>query len=488
MADGSQDLPSTVLDCGPGERAGRRGWRWAFVYLLPIVLGGMCAWGVVGGVGGVRLEIHSEPAGADVFLDGRWQGTTPLTLGCVERGRHHLRLTKTGCLNYVEALYVRRNSRRAATLEALPTFKLEIKTAPPGAGVHVQGRPVGKTPLVVGGLERGALLVTLDKDGYEPISETVTIEASDATLARELVSKSEAYFVGMIETSPEDVNNYTELAHHYMVKARYEDAIETLGKGLDVVAKGNAVPTDDRASGPSRFYQELHKIYRGDYEYGDQKVVTRMREEVQKLLTEAIERHPECAGNYTTLAKLYGRGQNRQRMVQILREAAAKRPDNVGVQIVLGNALLQARRYSDAAMALDRVIEKQPDNVAARESLATALNSLHRRDEARKHLEVAAKLVQDDGVKLRLLNRIAQSAVRSRDYCRAVEAWEQAIVLTPEVEKACNMRIRVAYYCRRLKDYDRAKEMYEAVTAQTERTGTRRMAERGLERLRQERK
>lgn len=488
MAEGSQNLSPNVSDRGQAERVGGRRWRWAFVYLLPIALGGSGAWVLVGGVRDVTLWIDSEPAGAEVYLDGQWRGTAPLDLDRVERGRHHLRLTKNGHLSYIEALHVSRSCRHVAKLKALPTFRLEIKTDPPGAGVQLHGRPVGKTPLVVDGLEPGALLVTIDKDGYEPVSQTVTISGGDAFVSRELVSKSEAYFIGMIAANPGDINSYTELAHHYMVKGQYRGAIEILSKGLDVVAKVSPGLSEGRAAGSSRFYQELHKIHRGDYEYGDQKAVTQMKEEMEKLLTQAIERHPECAGNYTTLVKLYGRGKNREKMVEFLREVAAKMPDSVGVQIVLGKALLQARRYSDAAVALERVVKEQPDNVAARESLASAFSSLHRRVEALEHLEVAAKLTQDEPTKLRLLNRIALFAVRTRDYRKAVEAWQQAIPLTPEVETACNMRIRVAYYCRRLKEYEQAKGMYEAVIAHTKRTGTRRMAERGLERLKHERR
>ena len=486
MAEGPQDLPPITAGRSQAERADAR--RWVFVYLLPMVLGGVGAWTLVGGVGEVALEIESEPTGADVFLNGRWRGTTPLSLDRVGRGRHHLRLVKNGFLSCAESLRVRRRGRHVAKLEALPTFRLEIKTEPPGAAVQVQGRPVGETPLVVDGLDRGALLVTIDKEGYEPVSEIVTIDGDDV-VSRALVSKSEAYFEGMIEACPDDINNYTELAHHYMVKGQYEDALKILNKGLDVIAKSGAEATTTRANGPGRFYQELHKIYRGDYEYGDQKTVTRMKEEMVKLLTQAVQRHPGCAGHYTTLAKLFGRGGNREKMVQILREAAAKKPGSVGVQIVLGNALLEARRFSDAAAALERAVEKEPENGAARESLAKALISLHRQDEALKHLEAAAKLTQDHAPKVRLFNMLAQSAVRSRDYHRAVAAWQKAIAFTPEAEaeKACNLRIRVAYYCRRLKDYDQAEAMYQAVIDETKRTGTRRMAERGLERLKRER-
>ena len=118
MVEGSQDLPHPTT----GRPFGRR-WRWVGVYFLPIALGSGGAWMLVGGAGEARVEIESRPISADVFLNGRWRGTTPLTLERVAHGRHHLRLAKAGYLHFAEALYVKRHTRRVATQKALPTLK-----------------------------------------------------------------------------------------------------------------------------------------------------------------------------------------------------------------------------------------------------------------------------------------------------------------------------------------------------------------------------
>lgn len=55
-----------------------------------------------------ELEVYSNPPYARVFLDGRFQGTTPLTLPAVNPGTHYLRLEKLGHQSFGSTVKVAR--------------------------------------------------------------------------------------------------------------------------------------------------------------------------------------------------------------------------------------------------------------------------------------------------------------------------------------------------------------------------------------------
>jgi hypothetical protein len=42
------------------------------------------------------LVVHSDPAGATVYVDGRFAGQTPLTLATIAAGEHRVQLARAG--------------------------------------------------------------------------------------------------------------------------------------------------------------------------------------------------------------------------------------------------------------------------------------------------------------------------------------------------------------------------------------------------------
>jgi serine/threonine protein kinase len=124
------------------------------------------------------VAIESEPPGAEVYINNRRSGTTPLDLDGLPANRHNaVRVVKegyepwTGGFNAVPG----KTDRVFATLKKA-AFAVQVNSQPPGARVYIDGQDTGKTtPASVEGLEPGrAHSVKVELDGYARYEGTFT--------------------------------------------------------------------------------------------------------------------------------------------------------------------------------------------------------------------------------------------------------------------------------------------------------------------------
>ncbi|MFB3854019.1 MAG: PEGA domain-containing protein [Vicinamibacterales bacterium] len=127
---------------------------------------------------GGRLTIASEPSGAEVSMDGKPAGRTPLTLD-VRAGRHVVELS-VGTRRRTVTLSVESGSSVSHFIElpqALPEAgSLRVTTEPPGAEVRLDGERRGVAPLVLRGLAPGPHEIVVSR-GNRIIRQTVAIES-----------------------------------------------------------------------------------------------------------------------------------------------------------------------------------------------------------------------------------------------------------------------------------------------------------------------
>ncbi len=117
------------------------------------------------------LEVVSQPT-AQVWLDGRPVGHTPLRLPAVAAGEHLLEVRAFGA-----SKRLRLQVRPAATLTVRFTLvggALNVVSRP-WAEVWVDGRPVGHSPLVLEGLTVGPVTVTVRRPGYREQTRLVIL-------------------------------------------------------------------------------------------------------------------------------------------------------------------------------------------------------------------------------------------------------------------------------------------------------------------------
>jgi formylglycine-generating enzyme required for sulfatase activity len=139
-----------------------------------------------------RLAVEtSGVAGAEVALDGRRMGTTPLAAFEAEAGEHEIRVRAQGYEDYDTRVAVEgrdKEQRLAVSLVPLPPpptgpapppppAVLVLQSEPSGARVSVDGGPRGETPLEVR-LEPGrAHALRLGRAGYDDAELTIRLRA-----------------------------------------------------------------------------------------------------------------------------------------------------------------------------------------------------------------------------------------------------------------------------------------------------------------------
>lgn len=116
--------------------------------------------------GGLRIE--TDPPGAQVSIDGQDAGHSPVALSRVRPGVHMVRVSREGYAPAGLTLEVRLGEPLLPlrfVMEPLAA-KLRVRSDPADALVHVDGKPVGTTPLDSLNLAPGRHEVRLERRGY----------------------------------------------------------------------------------------------------------------------------------------------------------------------------------------------------------------------------------------------------------------------------------------------------------------------------------
>jgi hypothetical protein len=133
------------------------------------------------------LLIRSTPADAEVFVNGRASGKTPLTLRDIDLGSYTIRVVRDGYANEERTLQLSTSRPSAsATFDLRPAAvgtagQLNVQSRPAGARVFVNDRLVGSTPLAAASVPAGSATVRLELDGYRPWVTTVRIGGGEQT-------------------------------------------------------------------------------------------------------------------------------------------------------------------------------------------------------------------------------------------------------------------------------------------------------------------
>jgi hypothetical protein len=179
------------------------------------------------GVGGTAdvvdaasLTVETSPAQANVFVDGKWIGASPVTEAKVAAASKLLRIELAGYRAVVDSLSLEKDKLKELSYDlAELTGDLRIASEPPGASITVDGKKTELvTPAVLGALSANALhRVELSLTGYnvgvrEGIriykDSTITINHSFSKMSGSLSigsqpAEAEAYLDGaLVGTTP----------------------------------------------------------------------------------------------------------------------------------------------------------------------------------------------------------------------------------------------------------------------------------------------
>lgn len=346
------------------------------VWLVVFALGG--ALGYAGGrrflVSGCAVRVESTPP-AGVYLDGIFQGSTPLTVEGLAPGAHAVRLEAAGHHPHQEAVQVPETRQVQAVLEPVPVASLKVTSKPGGAAVYLDAVQQGRTPLTLTGLAPGTCHVELVKTNYFPVTHPVSLVAGEeSTVSVALEHRQVHTYEARIEADAYDITAYNDLGELLYVLGRYEEAASTYVRGL--VAAGASHNFDETARRGIRRIAREPRAKHSDARFRkalDEAVFAALRKgETSRYLIEELRRIPHSAYPQAyrdaleaciarngdngpvllDLAELYRRMGEFERTVELVMQGTAQRPQDFnlglqGLQVLL--SVLEPRRGKDAA-------------------------------------------------------------------------------------------------------------------------------------------
>jgi len=155
------------------------------------------------------LKLLSDPAGAEITINGKVMGVTPLKIINISSGEYRVALHLQGYLlsdstvkitpNETQSLTLPLKSAEARPVEIAPAAvfcTLTVKTTPPGAALSINGEPAGVTPYHNDKLAPGTYKLRMETTGYDPMEGSGTLKAGESrVIEKKMVSLSGALSV-----------------------------------------------------------------------------------------------------------------------------------------------------------------------------------------------------------------------------------------------------------------------------------------------------
>ena len=122
------------------------------------------------------LKVTSNPSGAEVELNGKFTGRTPLELDSLKTGDYQLKISKSGYTAHTEKvkLVVNESLRKSIVLKKYGS--LSVYSKPPESAVFLNGKNLGKTPVKLDTLTVGRYNLKISKAGYVDFSENIQVK------------------------------------------------------------------------------------------------------------------------------------------------------------------------------------------------------------------------------------------------------------------------------------------------------------------------
>ncbi len=157
------------------------------------------------------LVVFSEPSGADVYIDGRYYGRTPITIQRLAVGRKTVTLKMSGYADWSDDILIESGqiSQVSAILKLAGT--LQVSSNPSGARVYLDGRDIGTTPLSNPSIPEGTHNLSVELFGYKPWIGIV-----------EILPRQTTNIFANLEPAPINISELTVNPKVYKVKTLFK--------------------------------------------------------------------------------------------------------------------------------------------------------------------------------------------------------------------------------------------------------------------------
>ena len=389
--------------------------------LLAAVVFAVLTVGVEHGV----LSIESTPPRASAFLDGRFVGTTPLSVSDCPGGTHVLRLVRFGYASAVRELDVRpgKGDVRVSLVE-LPGGLLAIKSTPSGADVAVDGEPRGQTPLTLKDLGTGGHPVRVTLVNYLDWIGFVEIEEGRvASLDISLQSRTEAHFLEAIRLNPKDAGYQAEFAHFNVARGEWQKAEDAIAAGLTLVAK-----EPESAQYMQRMFQEMDKIFQGQFKYEN---VRRGQETVLNATIRAVKACPKYDLYYGMALTYADQLAMTDKARDVVETGILAFPSSQNWAIQAVNRRFVEGNPDRLLVRLDALLKTNPQDFVARYQRIAVLRQKGRTDDAIADYELIISQSRTPAVTSRLLADLGALYERKTNPEKAAESYAKALENAP---------------------------------------------------------
>ncbi len=175
------------------------------------------------------VDITSEPAGVEIFMDGNSLGRTPVHVDVAARS-HVIIARLAGWPEERQSLLVRAQHDNSARF-VFANGSVKITSAPGGAKVMADGRELGQTPLVIEEVKPGAVTYELRLPGYKSMP-----------VSGQVAPHEQAFLAGRLEKSvnPEPGQLVDEFVGHEVRAGRSDPHVDlgNEGAGLRRILRG----------------------------------------------------------------------------------------------------------------------------------------------------------------------------------------------------------------------------------------------------------
>jgi len=358
---------------------------------------------VTASAGAGDATVETQPAGAMVYVNSTFVGTTPLTLPR-EKGRYSLRVSMAGYEPVGRAVDIDGRAQRIA-IELVPmeVAYIDVASEPADAEVLLDGTKAGKTPLKLKTLP-GTHSIVLQKvnycswDGLVEAEAGKTVQVSESLESRQVVS-----YLDLLKKDPNNVSYYCELGHLYVLEKRWAEAYDAFRKGMEVFCEGK-----DTSNYAPRLKWEFEKIYFGDYfEVADPAKHQEVQQWIVSLFGEMVKKYPDQKANLLAwLTGILKRAGREGELVKILEDAQGE--PNLEIYYQAADIYVTKRKHQRAVGILNQAAMLAPKSCRVYAKLGeTHLQWLkagraESRDDALKNLDKAIELCKDEAERKRI--------------------------------------------------------------------------------------
>ncbi len=201
--------------------------------------------------GPMTLTINSTPSGAEVYVDGGYKGTTPLTVQ-VYSGTHTIKLTKQDYENYTMSATLKPEESKTLNITLTPAFSyLTVYSDPTGAKVYVDGSYIGDTPVENYKLLTEQHVLKITKHDYEDYTTRITLNPGESKNISATLTSYYAYL--SVDSSPSGASVYVDT--NYAGKTPLNDyrvspgehTVKVLKDGYDEFTKTVTISLGEKA-------------------------------------------------------------------------------------------------------------------------------------------------------------------------------------------------------------------------------------------------